>query len=189
MDQRSIVVVESSPRKAGNSSLLARRLIEGAGSAGARVEEFALRGLKVGPCIACDSCRRPGARGCVVPDDMQAIYAAIRAAEAVVLASPVYWFSVNAQLKALIDRLYAFGAEKYAALAGKRFAAILVFGDRDIYESGGINAVRSVEDMCRFLGAARPEFLYGSADKAGEIAGNAELMARAYELGKRLASE
>ena len=101
MDQRSIVVVESSPRKAGNSSLLARCLIEGAGSAGARVEEFALRGLKVGPCIACDSCRRPGARGCVVPDDMQAIYAAIRAADAVVLASPVYWFSVNAQLKAL----------------------------------------------------------------------------------------
>lgn len=186
MDTRKLVIIESSPRREGNSILLAKRLAEGARESGAQIEEFALRGMKVGPCIACDSCRKSGATGCVLPDDMQRIYAAIRAAKALVFASPIYWFGLNAQLKALIDRFYAFGAEAYAPLKDKRFACIFAFGDRDAYESGAINAVRSVEDMCRYLGVARPEFVYGSADAPGEIASNAELMARAYELGKRL---
>jgi len=186
MAQRRILIIESSPRKEGNSVILARRLAEGAREAGAEVEEIALRGLKVSPCIACDSCRRPEAAGCVLPDDMQRIYAAIRGADAVVLASPIYFFSLNAQLKAVVDRLYAFGARRYVELKHKRLAGLFAFGDRDAYESGCMNALRALEDLCRYLGAPRPEFVYGSAEAPGEIAADARLLARAYELGKRL---
>jgi multimeric flavodoxin WrbA len=163
MEARRILIIESSPRKGGNSILLAGRLAEGA--------------------------REPGAGGCVLPDGMQGIYAAIRGAEAIVLASPIYFFSLNAQMKAAIDRLYAFGAARYVELKDKRFAGLFAFGDRDAYESGCMNAVRAVEDLCRYLGAPRPEFVYGSADAAGEVAANAELLERAYKLGKRLAIE
>jgi len=185
MAKPKIVIVESSPRKEGNSSLLAQALADGAREGGAEVEEFALRRLRVGPCVACEACRDAKA-GCAVKDDMQAIYAAIRAADAVVFASPIYWFSVNAQLKAVIDRLYAFGAEGWKPLKDKRFAVILAYGDSDLYTSGGVNAVRSFEDSFRFLGAERAEFLYASADKAGEVAADKELMDRAFDLGKRL---
>jgi len=187
MAARRIVILESSPRREGNSTILARRLAEGAREAGAEVEEFALRALKIAPCVACEACR-DAKKGCVVKDDMQPIYAALRAADAVVFASPVYWFSVNAQLKAAIDRLYAFGGEGWQPLKSKRYAVILVYGDEDIYLSGGMNAVRSFEDAFRFLGSERAEFLYGSADRAGDVEADLELMDGAFKLGKRLAS-
>ena len=185
MDSRRVVLLEGSPRRNGNSSILARRVAEGAREAGAEALEFALRELRVAPCTACEACHGPAKR-CAIKDDMQAIYEAIRGASALVFASPVYWFSVGAQLKAAIDRLYAFGGENWAPLHGKRYAVLLTYGDEDLYSSGGINAVRSFEDCFRFLGADRAEFLYGSADKPGDIEANTELMDRAFELGKRL---
>ncbi len=185
MDTRTIVILEGSPRRNGNSTILARRLAEGAREAGAAIAEFPLRELRVAPCTACEACHGPAKR-CAIKDDMQAIYEAIRGSTALVFASPVYWFSVGAQLKAAIDRLYAFGGENWAPLRDKRYAVILAYGDEDLYSSGGINAVRSFEDSFRFLGAGRAEFLYGSADKPGDIEADVELMERAFELGKRL---
>jgi multimeric flavodoxin WrbA len=189
MEARKVVILEGSPRRKGNSVLLAERLAAGAREAGADVEEFFLQSLKIAPCCACDSCRKKGEEnGCVVQDDMQSIYASIDSASAVVFASPIYWFNVSAQLKTAIDRLYAYSCSDWRPLRSKSYAAILVFGDSDLYTSGGINAVRSIEDTLRFLGSERAEFLYGSADEPGEIGRNEELVGRAFALGKRLGS-
>lgn len=176
-----------SPRARGNSTILAEQAAEGARKAGAAVEVFRLAKMNIGPCLACDGCRKKGAKDCVRKDDMKPLYDKIRAADALIIAGPIYWFSISAQVKLLLDRLYAFGAEKYRPLKGKRIGIILTYGDTDPFTSGAVNALRSFQDAAAYVGAKIEGLVYGSGDKAGEIKANAELLKDAAELGRMLA--
>jgi len=71
---------------------------------------------------------------------------------------------------------------------GKNLVIILTYGGDDVFESGAINAIRSFQDMCRYVGANVRGIIYGSAGEAGEIRNNRELMEKAYSLGSRIAS-
>lgn len=187
---KKVMIVLGSPRKRGNSATLARQVSDGARAAGARVETVFLHGLKISPCSACEGCRKKNAAGCVVKDDMQTLYPKMVAADAVVIASPVYWFTVSAQTKLFMDRWYAFGGDRnYAALAGKKFAVVLAYADADPFSSGAVNALRTFQDAFRYLGAETAGMVYGSAWKAGEVRANEGLMGQALELGKTLAAE
>lgn len=181
-----VLVFMGSPRKKGNSATLAEQVAAGAASAGAEVERVYLHGLDIGPCRACEGCQREGAAGCVVDDDMQDLYPKIRAADALVLASPVYWFTVSAQTKLLMDRWYALQGRPGNALQGKRIGIVLTYGDSDPYTSGAVNALRTYQDAFRYVGAQIEGAVYGTASEAGEIAGNEALMDSAYLLGQRL---
>lgn len=187
MKTRKILVFMGSPRARGNSTILAEKAAEGARNAGAEVEVFRLAKMNIGPCLACEGCRKKGAAGCVRKDDMKPLYAKLRAADAFVIAGPVYWFSISAQVKLFLDRFYAFGAEEYRPLKGKRIGIILTYGDADPFISGAVNALRSFQDAAAYVGARIEGLVYGSADKAGEIRANAALMKDAAELGRRLA--
>ena len=102
----NIVVLSGSPRKGGNTDKLVDAFVEGAKSAGKTVHLFRVADMKIAGCIGCNHCfEEKGV--CVQKDDMLPILDALRTAEAFVLASPVYYFSVTAQLKAAIDRTYA----------------------------------------------------------------------------------
>jgi multimeric flavodoxin WrbA len=104
-----------------------------------------------------------------------------------VIASPIYWFTINAQVKACIDRWYALEGAGEGALAGKEFGIVLTYGDSDPYSSGAINAIRMFQDIVRYEKASLADLIYGSASAPGEIAAQTELMQRAYALGQRLA--
>ena len=119
---------------------------------------------------------------------MQALYPKLRAVDALVLASPVYWFTVSAQTKLFMDRWYALEGSGGNALAGKRVGIVLTYGDSDPVNSGAVNALRTFQDAFRYIGAEIVGALYGSAHEAGEIAQNSALMDRAYQLGERLAN-
>jgi multimeric flavodoxin WrbA len=186
MKQKRVLVFMGSPRVRGNSSILAEKAAEGAREAGAEVEVFRLAKMNIGPCLACEGCRKKGADGCVQKDDMKPLYAKIRGADAFVIAGPVYWFSISAQVKLFMDRLYAFGAEEYRSLKGKKVGIILTYGDTDPFTSGAANALRSFQDAFAYVGASIKGLVYGSADKAGEIRANAGLMKEACDLGRRL---
>jgi multimeric flavodoxin WrbA len=162
----------------------------GAEATGAEVEDFYLHGMNIQPCTACDECREETGKGCVIDDDMQTLYPKLRRADAVVIASPIYWFTVSAQTKLFMDRWYAFGGpqEEYAALAGKRIGIVLTYGDLDPFVSGAVNALRTFQDAFDYVGAEIVGMVYGSASEAGEIQKNRDLMEKAYELGKQLAS-
>lgn len=187
MPAKHIIILKGSPRLHGNSSVLADRLAEGAREAGADVESFFLQDMHIEPCSACDACQNDPEHGCIIEDDMQTLYPKLRKADAIVLASPVYWFSMSAQLKTCIDRWYAFETPKGSGLRGKHFALILTFGDSDPYSSGGINAIRSFEDMCRYLHATVDGIVYGSGMEAGEVATQTDLIKKAYKLGQKTA--
>jgi multimeric flavodoxin WrbA len=183
----TVLIVNGSPRKRGNSQALAREAGAGARAAGAKTESVVLHGLDLRPCNACDACRRKAGR-CVIDDDMQRLYPRLRAADAVVMAGPVYWFTVSAQTKLFMDRWYAFGGdpEGYRLFARKRFGILLTFADADPFRSGAVNALRMFQDALGYLGAEIAGMVYGSAWKAGEIRANAAVMQQAFELGKTL---
>ena len=183
---RKVVILLGSPRERGNSAALAGRIADGATAAGARVESFYLQGMKIAPCRACEACHKPGAKGCVVRDDMQQVYPALKAADAIVFASPIYWFTVSAQMKLAMDRCYALGGSDGShAFKGKRIGLAFSFGGEDPFDSGCTNAIRTFQDAFGFIGAPIVGMVYGSAGAAGDITSNAKVMQEAADLGRK----
>jgi len=189
MAGKKIVIVLGSPRKEGNSTTLAKQVVAGAEASGAAVETFYLHDMDISPCTACDSCRDNTAEDCVIDDQMRSLYPKLRSADVLVIASPIYWFTVSAQTKLFMDRCYALGGPDGNALKGKQIGIILTYADPDPFSSGAVNALRTFQDGFKYIGAEIVGMLYGSAWKAGEIRDNKELMKKAYELGKKLGSD
>ncbi len=185
---KQVLVILGSPRKKGNSSTLAARISRGAKSAGAEVETLFLQDLKISPCRGCDTCQTHDSKGCATKDDMQKIYPKLIRANAWVIASPVYWFTMSAQTKIFMDRCYALPAYAKNPFAGKRIAIAMSYGDIDAVKSGCVNALRTFQDAFRYTRSKIVGMVYGSAMKAGEIVNNEALMREAEELGKLLVS-
>lgn len=132
-----LVCLLGSPRREGNSATVAARLVARAAALGATTETIYLNGLQYRGCQGCYACKT-GADRCVVGDDLAPILAKVQDADALVLASPVYYGDVTAQLKGFIDRTFSFLVPDYpfnpvkSRLApGKRLAFILVQGHPD----------------------------------------------------------
>jgi multimeric flavodoxin WrbA len=119
-----IVVLSGSPRQNGNTALLSEAFVDGAKAAGKQISHFRVAGLKIGGCRGCGHCfKHKGV--CVQKDDMPPILDGLRKADGLVLASPVYFFGVAAQLKLAIDRFYALLEEGTAV---KRAALLMTCG-------------------------------------------------------------
>jgi multimeric flavodoxin WrbA len=184
---KRILILKGSPRPTGNSSVLADQVEAGAKSANAHVESFDLFKMNINPCDGCDNCQGKNNQGCVINDDMQLLYARLREADAIVLASPVYWFTMSAQLKLCIDRWYALVNAEGCELKGKRIGIVLTYGDSDPFTSGGINAIRTFQDIFRFIKADIVGFVYGTAMNIGDIDNQPNLLEKAFKLGQKLA--
>jgi len=183
--KRNVLILKGSPREKGNSNTLADRAAAGAMDAGAQAESIYLHGLDIRACDACDLC---DAGQCVIEDDMQPLYPKLAAADAILLASPVYWFTFSAQLKLCIDRWYGFQGHKWQEVSRKPYGIILTYGDSDLYTSGAINAIYTFETMCRFLDSRIAGIVHGSLSEVGDAEKNPELMQKAYDLGQLLAT-
>jgi len=181
-----VLVFKGSPREKGNNSILAEQAVGGAKNAGARVESFSLQSMDIRPCDGCDICQETGV--CVLKDDMQLLYPKLREAEAIVIASPIYWFTISAQTKLFIDRWYALQSTQGSDLKARQFGILLTYGDTDPYTSGAINAIHTFQDITRYLKAEIVGIVYGTANKEGDILNQPEILKRAYQLGEKLAS-
>jgi len=184
---KSVLIVKGSPRIKGNSSALAEQVLAGAKRAGAEVEDVNIAELDIRPCDACDVCAE-NYGGCIVEDDMQAFYPKLIEADVIVLAFPIYWFSINAQMKLFIDRWYALNSPEGYLLRGKQLALAFVYGDTDLYTSGGINAIHTFEAISRYIGIEIAGMVYGTADKEGDVEKQPELMAAAFKMGEKIAA-
>ena len=189
-NESKILALFGSPRKKGNTTVLANQIILGAESKGAEVETVYLNDLSIKPCQGCYACQEENSRGCAVDDDMQGIYPKITEADALIIASPVYWFTMSAQTKIFMDRCIATYNEdpEKSQLHGKKIAIAMTFGDKDAFSSGCVNALRTFQDAYNFVGADIAGMVYGSAEEPGEIAADTELMKDAEALGKKLVS-
>ncbi len=186
MAKREILVVVGSPRPQGACATLADEVRKGAEEAGAIVHRYDLHEMDIRPCSACDACLESMDADCVIEDDMRTLYPLLRRADALVIASPVYWFDVSAQTKLFIDRgFYAMQGPKGSALKGKEIGLLLAYGAEDLESSGGENAIASFTDIFDFLGADIVGTVHGSA-AGGDISREKAVMEQAYQLGQRL---
>ncbi len=192
MTSKKVLILNGSPRPGGNSSILAEQVRKGAEEAGAVAEVIYLHGLDINPCDACDSCQGVAEIDCIVEDDMQTLYPKVREADAIVYATPIYWFTVTAQTKIFMDRCYGMGTDVEGieghALAGKRIGVVLVYEGDDPFDSGAINAIRMYQDMFNYIPADLVGFVYGTALDPGEIRKQGDVMVKALELGTTLGS-
>ena len=185
---KRVLILAASPRKNGNSTILALEAAKGVKAEGSEAHVVQISHLKIAPCNACNSCISKPGSGCVIKDDMEPLYQKIKDAQGIIFATPVYWFNISAQLKLLIDRAYAIQEKGNWAFTGKDIGVILTYGDEDVFASGGTNALRSFQDICAFTKANLVGSVYGSADKAGDVQTNGKLLEKAYALGKKLAN-
>jgi multimeric flavodoxin WrbA len=185
---KKVLVLLGSPRKKGNSAILAERIAKGAKSVGADVETLFIHGMKIAPCNSCYACQKPKSLGCSIDDDMQIVYKKLLASDAWIIASPVYWFTMSAQTKLWMDRTFALIPRAEEAFTGKRIAIAMSYGDSDPLKSGCVNALRSFQDAYGYVQACIVGMVYGSAMDAGEIKNNNSLMKEAEKLGKQLVS-
>jgi multimeric flavodoxin WrbA len=167
---KSIVVLSGSPRKGGNTDMLAAALIEGAEVAGNRVTLFRTADMRIGGCLGCGHCfEEKGV--CVQKDDMPLVLDALWKADALVLASPIYYWGVSAQLKLAIDRMYPLISVKAPI---KRVAMLLTCGNKS--DSVNEGAIFMLNRLCLTYGWDNAGAITAAGlHEKGAIAGRAEL--------------
>lgn len=184
--KKKVLVLLGSPRKKGNSAILAEQITKGAKLKKAKVETIYLQGKNIAPCRGCMSCQKKNSKGCSIRDDMQEIYLKLIESDAWVIASPVYWFTMSAQTKIFMDRCFGLPAYQKDPFRGKRIAIAMTYGDEDCFTSGCINALRTFQDAYGYTESPIVGMVYGSAMNAGQIRSNEKVMQEAFDLGKKL---
>ena len=177
---KKVLILSGSPRKGGNSDLLCDEFLRGAQESGNQVEKVFLRSKKVAPCNACYYCKNSGGK-CAIPDDMAEILDKMQAADVIVMASPVYFYSIGAQMKAVIDRSVA----RWTNIPNKEFYYIMTAAeDSDTVMDCTLECFRGFAACLD--GAQEKGVIYGKGVyEAGAIKG-LPAMREAYEMGKNV---
>ncbi|MDE6676929.1 MAG: flavodoxin family protein [Clostridia bacterium] len=133
---KNILVITGSPRKNGNSFAMTDAFIKAAKAKGHSVTRFDAAFQKIGGCHACETCFKSG-KACSFDDDFNTIAPAIEKADVIVFTMPVYWYSIPAQIKGVIDRIYSLviGGKN---LAGKECALITCCEEDDMSVMDGV---------------------------------------------------
>jgi len=106
-----IIAVYGSPRRKGNTALLTKEAVRGARDAGATVLEFVLRDLEISPCLEIYACKKEGE--CAIKDDFQMLRDKLLSAKGLIIASPIFFYSVSAHTKIMMDRFQSLWVKKY----------------------------------------------------------------------------
>ena len=177
---KKILIISSSPRKGGNSDLLCDEFIRGASEAGHKTEKVFLRDKNIHYCIGCGVCNSTAK--CVQSDDMEQILESMVEADVIVLATPVYFYTMDAQLKTLIDRT----VPRYTEMRNKELYYIMTAADEEIeHMQKTVESLRGFTMDC-LDGAVEKGIIYGvGAWNKGEIL-DTPAMAQAYELGRKV---
>ena len=185
-----VIAFLGSPRRDGNTELLLKEMIRGIEESGSSAQTFILNEMDIMPCQNCGGCDDSGT--CVYEDDMTQIYDAIRTSDRIILASPVFFFSVSAQAKIMIDRCQCIWVEKYILKKpipegryGRKGLLVMVGGMK---KDTGIQCGDTVSKaFFRTISVPEHKTLgYTSVDAKGAILNHPTAMREAYEAGKEL---
>ena len=174
---KKVLILSGSPRKDGNSDILCNEFMRGAAESGNEVEKIRVAEKKIGFCTGCYVCRNTGV--CAIKDDMAEVMQKLIDADVIVLASPVYFYSIDAQLKALIDRTVC----RWTEVKDKEFYYIMTAADNGIESmETTLACFRGYADCVE--GAKEMGVIYGTGVyEKGEIK-DKKAMLEAYEMGK-----
>ncbi|MDE5831644.1 MAG: flavodoxin family protein [Desulfovibrio sp.] len=182
---KKIVILNGSPRPRGNTALLCDAFADGAKNAGHDVRIFNLEKMKIGGCVGCMKGGKDFKSPCVIKDDMDQIYPAYEEADIVVLASPMYYWSISGQLKTAFDRLFAV-AECYPDYANPAKNCVLIMaaeGDSPENWKPALDYYHSLVGFLKWTNLG--EILAGGVLDAGAVASSPGIEA-ARKLGQSL---
>jgi multimeric flavodoxin WrbA len=171
-----ILALNGSPRKGGNTEILVDAALAEAGMHGHPGRKLRLYDYQIEPCVDCRACKK-GELKCVLKDDMPKIYSEIDAADALILATPIYWYGPTAKMKLLIDRLRPYVANR--KLEGKK--AYLIAPSEE-GPSACAPLVDSLKLSYKYLGLVYGGEVLATANERGEVAGKPEEMEKARRL-------
>jgi multimeric flavodoxin WrbA len=187
-----IVAIYGSPRRRGNTATLLKHAVQGAVDAGAQVNEIILRDLKISPCLEIYACKKDGR--CAIKDDFHQVVDQILSAKGLILASPIFFYTVSAHTKILMDRCQSLWVKKYwidkvpfGQWEPKRKGLFISVGatkGKKLFD-GTLLTVKyffDVLDMELFR-----SLLYRGLDFEGDVLKYPEYLEEAYEAGKALA--
>jgi multimeric flavodoxin WrbA len=188
-----VIAFLGSPRKDGNTELLLKEASRGIEESELNVHSFNLNLLNISPCQNCGECDDTGI--CIIEDDMVQIHDAIRTADRIILASPIFFFSVSAQTKIMIDRCQCFWCEKYllkkpvpSGPYGRKGVLLLVAGMKDKIGATGLEcAEKTAKAFFRTINIPEHKTLgFSGIDAKGAILRHPTALKEAYEAGKEL---
>lgn len=186
-----VIGISASPRRTGNSEILLDKVLEGAVSRGASVEKIILNELNIKPCQECGGCDKSGL--CVIRDDMGRLYNILDSADAVIISSPVFFASVSAQAKTMIDRMQCAWIAKYVFKKAPRLRIC-----KGIFISvAGSERVDSFTDAKNIIRAFfatidieySDELLCSGMETAACVRKDGKLLSRAYVLGESIVNK
>ncbi len=187
-----IVAIYGSPRRKGNTATLLKQAVQGARDAGAGVTEVVLRDLKMSPCLEIYKCRETGR--CAIQDDFQKVHDLLLNADGLILASPIFFYSVSAHTKIFMDRCQSLWVKKY-------WIEGIPYGKWQVRRRGLFISVGATRGKRLFDGALLTikyffdvldmelwkSLLYRELDFEGDVLNHPEYLEEAYESGKAFA--
>jgi multimeric flavodoxin WrbA len=177
-----IVAIVGSPRPKGNTNYLVDQALEAATELGAQVKKIDLSKYKINPCLGHDDC--PSFGSCAQNDDAVWILDESLNADGVILATPVYWYNVSAQMKDFIDRNH-FPYKHDRKYKAKAVGLIVVAATEGIDDT--LHTLNQFVDWFFDIKTSRKYIVSGYADRAGEVKQNLSVVRAAQELGQRMA--
>ena len=186
-----ILGIMGSPRIKSNTDLLLSEAFKRAQTLGVEVEKIVPDKLNISPCREYLGCLKDG--NCVIRDDMDEAYLKILDANALIIATPIYFYGISAQAKAVIDRCQALWARKFILKQdmpnpNKKGALIAVGATKGMKLFDGV--ILTVKNLFHCIGVEySEELLIRRVDKRGEIKDHPEALAEAFELGRKLAKQ
>ena len=184
-----LLAVYGSPRRKGNTSLLLQMAVKGAREGGAQVDEIVLRDLKISPCLEIYGCKETGR--CAIKDDFQGIYDKLLDCRGLMLASPIFFYTVSAHTKILMDRCQSLWVKKYwlekqpFGIKEKKkrglFISVGATSGKKLFD-GTLLTVRYFFDTLD-MGLWR-SLLYRGLDFEGDVNKHPEYLEEAYRAGR-----
>ena len=184
-----VLGIMGSPRRQSNTEILLDKALEGAREAGAEVGKVLVSKLKISPCLEIYACLKDG--NCAIKDDMQALYEKILEADHIIFASPIFFYGVTSQAKAVIDRCQALWVRRYVLGMGKEdkrerrgvFISVGATRGKKLFD-GVVLTVKYFFDAIgvKYSG----DLLIRGIDKKGQIREHPTALGDAFRLGQEL---
>jgi multimeric flavodoxin WrbA len=184
-----VLGIMGSPRRRSNTEILLDKALEGAREAGAEVEKVLVSKLKISPCLEIYACRKDG--NCAIKDDMQLLYEKLLEAEHIIFASPIFFYGITSQAKAIIDRCQALWVRRHVLGMGKEDKRVR----RGVFISVGATqgkklfdgAVLTVKYFFDAIGVKYSgDLLIRGIDNKGQIEEHPAALEDAFRLGQEL---
>jgi multimeric flavodoxin WrbA len=184
-----VLGIMGSPRRKSNTEMLLDKALEGAEAAGAEVEKVLASKLKISPCLEIYACRKDG--NCAIKDDMQLLYEKLMETDHIIFASPIFFYGITSQAKAIIDRCQALWVRRHVLGMGKQdnrvrrgvFISVGATKGKKLFDG----AVLTVKYFFDAVGVKySSDLLFRGIDNKGQIEEHPAALEDAFRLGQEL---